>query len=376
MSNLQDAAQQYATRPADERFNSIAAYLENARHDKAYSRETSYNTKDLRVVPVDAVQSDDPAGRALIRANTLRLQSPRGTADFTHWSFGQLCRMVGAPGSYVRTLPPTIAADCLNHGLTNTATATDAKILVKANGTAPIIRACTSETYGRVWDADLAESLQPLQTDQRWELPPTWEGPRAGAYRGDRDSFLLLTNGGSIVSDPSAGQGDSGAMYRGVMVRNSEVGACSITIDLILFRYICGNHILWGASFDQRFRRRHVGEHARRDATRTLLSIANRYAQQSASRDEQIIRELISKEIATTRDGVIDELRGLGCTREQAANAYDTTTATENASPRSYWGLSQGLTRLSQTSGYQDQRFELDQIAAALLQKGRKLVAA
>jgi hypothetical protein len=134
--------------------------------------------------------------------------------------------------------------------------------------------------------------------------------------------------------------------------------------------------MLWGAMYDQRFKRRHVGEHARRDAIRTIYSAARKWAQTPASTDEQIIRGLIDREIAHTRDAVIDELRGLGATREQATAAYDTCEQTETASPRSFWGAAQGLTRVSQASGYQDGRLELDQLAAAILARGRKLVAA
>jgi len=398
-STIDIAAREYAKRPADETFDSPAAMLAAATHDREHSREVTYNTRDLSVVPA-STDGRTGAYASNSEITTLQLQSPKGRAAFTHWSFGQLARMVGAPAAYLRELPPAIAADALNFGLHDAAEhATDAKILVKANGVAPIIRACTSETYGRVWDAELyGATLETLARDPQWQTPPTWDGKPAGAYRGDRDSFLILVNGGSIVSDPSlrsgsvpafaAGAssiggslqgpngGDAGAMYRGLMIRNSEVGACSVTIDTILFRYICGNHMLWGAMFDQRFRRRHVGDHARRDAIRTIYSVARKWAESPASADEAIIKGLIDREIAATRDAVIDELRNLGATREQAGAAYDTAERTEAASPRSFWGVAQGLTRISQASGYQDGRMELDQLAAAVLARGRKLVAA
>ena len=384
---IQIAAREYARRPADEVFDSPAAMLASAQHDRDHSREISYNTRDLSVV---AASADGRTGAYASNSEitTLALQSPKGTAGFTHWSFGQLARMVGAPASYLRELPPAIAADALNFGLHDQlAHATDAKLLVKANGAAPIIRACTSETYGRVWDAELyGATLETLGRDPQWQTPPTWDGKPAGAYRGDRDSFLILVNGGSMVTDPSlsgragniatGASGDAGAMYRGIMVRNSEVGACSISIDLILFRAICGNHMLWSASFDQRFKRRHVGDNARRDAIRTIYGAARKWADTPAGADEAIIRGLIDHELAATRDAVIDELRSLGATREQAGAAYDTCERTEAASPRSFWGVAQGLTRISQTSGYQDGRLELDQLAAAVLARGRKLVAA
>src|SRR6202030_1979567 len=37
----------------------------------------------------------------------------------THWSFGQLCGLVGAPSSYLRQLPAPLAGINLQHGLLN-----------------------------------------------------------------------------------------------------------------------------------------------------------------------------------------------------------------------------------------------------------------
>lgn len=368
MNTINVAAREYAKRPADESFGSLQDLISNAVDDRQLSREVKYNFKDLSVAVGHDVASD---------SQTLRLQSPKGTAKFTHWSFGQLCRSLGAPASYLRELPPSIASEALNYGLGNTAPGSDANILIKANGGEPIVRACTSDSYGRLWDADLYDTTKRTiaDRDQRWQLPPVWGGGVAGAYRGDRDSFLILTNGGSIVTDPTL-RDDSGQMFRGILIRNSEVGASSVTIDTILYRFICGNHMLWGAVYDQRFRRRHFGSHVLRDVVRKIADIAFNWTQQSASRDQAIIKALVDHEIAHTKEAVIDELRKLGATKEQATEAYSRCEQLEAVSPRTYWGAAQGLTRLSQDSAYQSDRFELDTLASQVLAKGRKLVAA
>jgi hypothetical protein len=375
LGTIDTAAREYANRPADERYPSVAALVAAADRDRQHSAERTYNLRDLRTI-------DD--------GGFVRLQGPKGIASFTHWAFGQVCRMLGAPASYLRELPATLAADCLNHGIDAAPVGTQATLLVQApNGKPePTIRAVTSDSYGRVWDSELYSAVERtiVGQDDRWTLPPTWSGELAGAYRGDRDSFLILVNGGSIVTDPSAsgrvltGQGGSaaasGEMYRGLLIRNSEVGASSITIESILYRYICGNHMLWGAIVDKRFRRRHVGTRVVRDAMREIHSFAYSFVNQSASRDEAIIRGLISHELAATRDAVIDELQAIGATKAQATEAYARCEQTEAVSPRSFWGAAQGLTRLSQDSPYQDGRFELDQLAAKVLSRGARLVAA
>lgn len=382
------AAREYANRPKDERFPTVAALVENAQQQREHSIEKTINAKDLTAIDVDG---------------ELALQGPKGNpARFTHWSFGQLARSIGAPAAYLRDLPAGLAAQCVNYGLQNTPPASDFNLLLQApNGRPhPTVRACTSETYGRVWDAELygAVQRQIMQHDHRWQTPPTWSGEPAGAYRGDRDSFLILVNGGSIVQDPSlrntvysrptpagnqanqANQAnedniDPSGMYRGLLVRNSEVGAASIVIEQILFRYVCGNHMLWGAVTNKSFNRRHVGAKTLRDTLREISSIAFHWTNNSAARDEQIIRSLIDHEIAHTKDAVVDELRKIGFSKADAIAAYEKAEMTESASPRSYWGLAQGATRISQESGYQDDRFMLDQLAAKVLQQGVKRYA-
>lgn len=363
--NLTTAAAQYANRPADERFASVADLVANAEHDRALSKEVDYNLKDLRIDGADS---------------QITLVSPRGKAHFSHWSFGQFSRMVGAPAAYLRTLPTAIAADALNYGIGQTPTGDRASFLVKAaNGNPlPLVRCATSDSYARVWDAPLYSQVLDtiVSRDSRWQLPPTWkggaDGPRAGAYRGDRDSFLILVNGGSIVNDPSA-RGD-GTMYRALMIRNSEVGASSIQISEILYRFICGNHIIWGAVMDRLFRRRHVGKRVTADTVRELGRFAQQYVHQSTERDNAIINALISNDVATTKQGVIDELQALGATKADATAAYDRAEQTE-INPRSYWGAVQGLTRVSQDSLYQDERLTMDQLAAKLLAKGAQKFA-
>jgi hypothetical protein len=367
--NISTAQSEYYNRPADERFASLDEMIRVAQTDKQQSHEAIYNLRDLRATAQDA---------------TVLLEGPKGPARFTHYSFGQLARTIGAPASYLRTLPPTVAADAINYGLHEAApVGTTANLLIRDDDPdqLPTARACTSETYGRLWDAQLYGELarhfgDGIQSNGgKWMTPPAWPGSKpSGQYRGDRDSFVIRVDGGSIVTDPSAGTSaaasDAGKMYRGIMVRNSEVGHCSITIETVLYRFICGNHMIWGAILDRQFRRRHVGKKITRDTMRELADMAYKFNTRSASTDEQIIRTLITHEIAHTDAAVIDELRKMGATQDDAKAAVQACVTHESASPRSFWGVAQGLTRISQDSGYQDERLKLDQLAAQVLKRG------
>lgn len=359
------AARQYANRPQDERISSVQAFIDQAVNERAHSIERNYNWKDLQAVPNGA--------------DNLILQSPKGAAPMTHWAFGQVCRSVGAPAGYLRGLPPELAAECVNHGLAGMPAGSSAALLVRVpNGRDPVVRAATSDTYSRVWDSELASVLQSQVFAARtsngaWQNAPTWAGEEIAGFRSDRDSFLFQIDGGSIVTDPSAG--DDGRMYRGIIVRNSEVGAASISIEVFLYRFVCGNWNLWGAVLGSSYRRRHVGAGLTRDVVREIAKIGREFTQRPASADDALIRLLIGREIAHSKEAVIDELRAIGLTASQAADAYTRCEQMESASPRSFWGIAQGITRLSQDTGYQDERYALDRLAAAVLARGAKVAA-
>lgn len=361
------AAREYARRPKDEQIPTIADMIATAQADRDHCVERQYNWKDLEATYADA--------RVL-------LASPKGAAPLSHWAFGQMARSLGAPASYLRELPPALAAQCLNFGISETPVGQTAKILARrANGQPPLIRAITSDTYTRVWDGDLYDRvnrdiLQYKTPNGEWQNAPTWAGESIAGYRSDRDSFLFQVDGGSIVNDPSVGREGDGRLFRGIMIRNSEVGASSITIEVVLFRYVCGNHMLWGATIARAFKRRHVGQGITREVMREIARLSREFTDRPASADEALIKALIAHEIATTRDAVIDELRAVGLSASQAADAYARAEQTENASPRSYWGIAQGITRISQDSGYQDERYALDKLAGVVLARGAKRVAA
>lgn len=356
----------YSIRPKDANHVTLTDMIAHADAEMRASKEAKYPLGDLR---------------AVADGDSVKIASARGVARFTHWSFGQLARMagLGSAVSLLREMPAQLAADTLNWGM-HREPATPAVLLVRApNGTPePVVRSVTSKTYGRLFDAPLWSAVQALCERNGWVLD--W------ARRSDRDSIVTISNKRNIVRDPSVQNiindpnRDAGEiMYRSLTIGNSETGAGSVWFDGGLFRARCKNLCIWSAVIESRYRRRHVGSHVLRDVVEQLARFATEYLEQSPERDEAIIRQLIEKEIATTKDGVIALLREFGATIEQANAAYASCEMFEPAtlSPRSYWGIAQGLTRNSQNTEYTDERIALDRIGAQVLQRGaRALVAA
>jgi hypothetical protein len=75
----------------------------------------------------------------------------------THWSFGKLCTLVGAPTSYLRQRPAALCGINLQHGLLSHR-AELVKTLEADDGRVEL-RAVTRPDYGRNWDHELVARL-------------------------------------------------------------------------------------------------------------------------------------------------------------------------------------------------------------------------
>ena len=91
----------------------------------------------------------------------------------THWSFGQLTTMIGAPSTYLRELPAPLAAINLQYGLTSNR-AELIKTLEVEDGRVEL-RAVTGPDYGRIFDHELVAAVQRIAGngtgDTRWKIP-------------------------------------------------------------------------------------------------------------------------------------------------------------------------------------------------------------
>ena len=292
------------------------------------------------------------------------------TAALTHWSFGQLATIAGAPPNYLRTLPATIASNAINYGLQRHRREQH-QLFVEQ--TAPwTVHAITSPRYARVHHDELAGRVLDLMAQHpAWHLPLGYkdgefgaERVPSGAYLGDRDMFLFLVDGNRDLDDPT--DRTHAGLFRGFILRNSDVGAAALTLDVFLFRVVCGNHIIWGFQHVAGFRRRHVGASIQ-DAWTISLDDVRAALDADTATDRTMLLRATTQELGPTRDAVIDAaVQRLDVSQKQAAEAY-TLAEQHETNPRSVWGYVQGLTRLSQRTPWQDGRFALDRAASRLL---------
>ncbi len=139
---LYDAHRQWANRSPDERFAGLEDLYNFTKNIKDSSQE---EVKPLEYIALNVT----PEGSIALNGNL-------PYAHLSHWAFGQLCRNLGAPARYLRTLPPDMVRDCLQYGLRKSET--ECKILTRDNISQiakRIASAFTSPSYGRIWDSDL-----------------------------------------------------------------------------------------------------------------------------------------------------------------------------------------------------------------------------
>lgn len=147
------ATRQWAVRPADQRFETLQELYDVT---KGYADQAAQATTTWEKMRVEAVGPDvQLVGREDV------------PAKFTHWAFGQLCARVEAPASYLRELPATLAAQNLNHGLSNKGDQSKAQLMFHKNG-GLVLRACTSDMYSRIWNYEIAGRLLQMQ-ERGWE---------------------------------------------------------------------------------------------------------------------------------------------------------------------------------------------------------------
>ncbi|TAN00290.1 MAG: hypothetical protein EPN45_14635, partial [Rhizobiaceae bacterium] len=221
---------EWFNRPADERYLSLTDL-----HNSVKRRSERSKT---RIVDSEAIRVE--ASRDNPERLTLMLPDANAPVAPTHWSFGQLASLVGAPAAYLRQLPAPLAGINLQHGLLNHR-AEQIKTLEIENGRLEL-RAVTGPDYGRIFDHELVEAVQKIAGngtgDTRWKVPGVldWSthiyNPNGDIskdtttlYASDRDIFVFLVDDLNPIEAGRLPSGEPDLYFRGFYAWNSEVGS-------------------------------------------------------------------------------------------------------------------------------------------------------
>jgi len=362
---------EWFSRPDDERFLSLPSLhaAVKARADRATAR-----TVETRDVKVEASR-DDAEHLALLVPGRDEPIAP------THWSFGQLCSLVGAPSGYLRQLPAPLAGINMQHGLLSHR-AELMKTLETDDGRIEL-RAVTGPDYGRIWDHELVAAVMKIAGDgtgdTRWKVPglldwstmthnPFVEVTKdtTTLYASDRDVFLFLVDDAHPIEAGRLPNGDPDLFFRGFYAWNSEVGSKTLGIASFYLRAVCMNRNIWGAEGFEEISIRHSKFAANRFAHEAAPALEN-FATSSPVPFMAGIKAARERLVARTDEDRQAFLRKRGFSKGDTDRIIATVLDEEGHPPASIFDFVQGITAVARDKPHQDTRLELEGKAAKLL---------
>ena len=362
---------EWFSRPDDERYLSLSSLHEAVR---ARSERATARTVETRALRVEASRDN---------AERLALTVPGRDAPIapTHWSFGQLCSLVGAPSTYMRRLPAPLAGINLQHGLLSHR-AELVKTLEADDGRVEL-RAVTGLDYGRIWDHELVEAVMRIAGDgvgdTRWKVPglldwstmthnPFVEVTKdtTTLYASDRDVFLFLVDDTHPIEAGRLPNGDPDLYFRGFYCWNSEVGSKTLGIASFYLRAVCMNRNIWGAEGFEEISIRHSKFAGHRFAHQAAPAL-ERFADSSPTAFVAGVRAAREAIVARGDEDRETFLRKHGFSRPETEKIIATVLEEEGRPPQSIFDFVQGITAMARDKPHQDARLELEGKAAKLL---------
>ncbi|MCP1912857.1 hypothetical protein J2R96_005337 [Bradyrhizobium elkanii] len=332
-----------------------------------------------------------------VESRTIRVEASRDNAERlaltvpgrdepvapTHWSFGQLCTLVGAPTSYLRLLPAALSAINLQHGLLSHR-AELVKTLETNSGRVEL-RAVTGPDYGRIWDHELVAAVMKIAGngtgDTRWKVPGVMDWATmthnpfvdvtkdtTTLYASDRDVFLFLVDDTNPIEAGRLPDGSPDVYFRGFYCWNSEVGSKTLGIASFYLRAVCMNRNLWGVENFEEITIRHSKSAAQRfvhEAAPALTSFAN----SSPAPFVAGIKAARERIVARTDEDRESFLRKSGFSKSETSKIIETVLGEENRKPESIFDFVQGITALARGKAHQDTRLELESKAKRLMKR-------
>jgi hypothetical protein len=362
MATLTQASQQWMTRPADERFLSLDEMAKAMRDLRDRSSTFVEPTREIEIVAAET----DAEQALLIRAASAMLVP-------THHAFGQLCSLASpaaSPAMFFREsqLPARIVADTLNWNLRSNSRFDKVTMLT----TGDALRAVTSPSYGRVWNAEIIDMLIDRFGDGvtgDWRVPGEFgkrvvvDRDNTTLYASDRDMFVFLADEDRRIEVPGRRGNEPGSLARGFFVWNSEVGDKTLGAGFFLFDYVCSNRMVWGADQYNEVRIRHTGGAFRR-WLREAVPVLNQFARSSPAPVQQAI------EAARQRKLDIDDLDQFltGRFGRNMVNPIKAAHEAEEGRPiETVWDVTVAATAAARSMPNTDRRVEVERAAGGLL---------
>jgi hypothetical protein len=364
---------EWFARPDDERYLNLPDLYAAVRRRAERARARTVGSASIRV----EAARDNAERLALIVPGCDEPVAP------THWSFGQLCTLVGAPAAYLRQLPAPLSAINLQHGLLSHRA--ELVKTLEADSSRVELRAVTGPDYGRIWDHELVAAVMQIAGngtgDTRWKVPgvldwstmthnPFVDVTRdtTTLYASDRDVFLFLVDDTNPIEAGRLPDGSPDVYFRGFYCWNSEVGSKTLGIASFYLRAVCMNRNLWGVENFEQITIRHSKFAAQRFAHEAAPALTN-FGNSSPAPFIAGIAAARQRIVARTDEERDSFLRKTGLSKAETSKVIEAVLGEENRKPESIFDFVQGITAVARSKVHQDARLELEGKAKRLMER-------
>jgi hypothetical protein len=333
----------------------------------------------LRAIAAEPAEHRMPALAAAERAR-LTIETPRSLSRPTHWSFGQLASLAGAPPSCLRELPAALAADCINYGLHYGRAVEEVGVLLTRRdetlGSELELRAATGPRYGRIWNGGEGGVVDALVHRFGDGISGDWRVPgefgrevvvtkeNTTLFASDRDLFVFVADEKNRIEVPGrrrlfSGGTEPGLMARGFFVWNSEVGDTTLGAGFFLFDYVCCNRIVWGARDYNEVRIRHTSGAPDR-WLEEVVPVLTEYANGSA---EPVVAAIEAAKLEEV-DKFLSERFG----KRLVADLKEIHAIEERRPIETLWDVTTAVTAYARSVPNSDRRIALEREAGKVMQ--------
>jgi hypothetical protein len=364
---------EWFSRPSDERYLSLSDLFAAVRGRTERSRTRTIDSAAIRV----------EASRDDVERLSLAIPGSESQVAMTHWSFGQLASLIGAPAAYLRQLPAPLAGFNLQYGLTSHRAEQVKTLEIESDRVE--LRAVTGPDYGRIYDHELVSAVQRIAGDgvgdTRWKVPGVldWStgiyNPKVDVteetttlYASDRDVFLFLVDDLNPIEAGRLPDGSPDLFFRGFYCWNSEVGAKTLGIATFYLRAVCQNRNLWGVEDFEEITIRHSKYAAARFAHEAAPALA-RFADSSPLPFINGVKAARQRIVARNDDDRAEFLRKRGFSKAETAKIIGTVLAEEGRKPESVFDFVQGITAVARGKSHQDARLDFEGRAKKLFER-------
>lgn len=360
-------ARQWAKRAPDERYVSLTEMLAAAEKRKKESRARIVPVKNIRFEVteddniVTFVKGEQSGGKFIAARRS----------NLTNWSFSQICDRIRCPANYITRLPSKLAVANLTECI---AQAKQDKLqLLTHDGEESTLRACTSEKYGRIWDADILQHMiaeYGAGVTGRYRVPGEFGKQKevtkenTTLFMSDRNMFVFLADEENRVEIPNRRDGQSGSLARGFYFWNSEVGKETIGVSTFYFDYACSNRIIWGQDEVEEVRFRH----SKFAPERFMHEVLPQLTKFSEGRTVGIRTAIeAARQVRFESPDEVTELLEKSLSRKDAGRIHLVHLLEEDREIETMWDVVVGMTAFAKSIPFQDQRIMVETTAGNIL---------